>query len=155
MNLSYLLMSILSGALILLQSSLSGQLSKHTGSPLLSSLALYTAGSLLMAIAIAAFRIKIPSASVLMGVPKYLWVSGSLLSIAGLTIVYWLMPIVGVSKALSGIIAGQILMGMIVSHFGLFELPPVSIDRYRLIGVIFLIAGVVLINGSFGSEAAK
>lgn len=100
-------------------------------------------------------RLKIPNLQVIKEIPLYLWVTGSILSIAGLTLVYWLMPILGVSKVLSGIITGQIIAGMIVSHFGFFDLPVIEINRYKILGVAFLFTGVYLINWSAINETIK
>lgn len=151
-NINLILLSILSGVLILLQSSLSGQLSKITGNPHLSSLTFYFFSFLAMSLYMAFFGRGIPEMIILKTIPKYLWVLGSVLSVLGLTIVYWLMPILGVSKVLSGIISGQILAGMIVSHFGFFDLPVIEINRFKLLGILFLFAGIILINGRFVSE---
>lgn len=146
------ILSIISGSLILLQSSLSGQLSKITGNPHLSALSLYFFGFIFMLSFMVAGRVKIPDLGSLQAVPKYLWVTGSLLSVFGLTLAYWLMPILGVSKVLSGIIAGQMIGGMIVSHYGLFNLPTTEINQYKAIGAFLLLTGVILINGSFAND---
>jgi len=128
---------------------------QHTNSPLVSSLALYSFSAALMFIMITVFRLKLPSYEVIKEVPRYLWVLGSFFSIAGLTLVYWLMPIMGVSKVMSGIIAGQMIAGLIVSHFGFFHLPVIEVNRYKVLGVMFLFAGVYLINWSSINETIK
>lgn len=101
---------------------------------------------------IAIMKVKVPDVGSLQAVPKYLWVTGSFLSVFGLTLAYWLMPILGVSRVLSGIIAGQMIGGMIVSHYGLFNLPPTEINYYKIIGALLLFIGVILINGSFVND---
>ncbi len=154
-NLALILLSILSGGLILLQSSLNGQLSKYTQNPFFSSFVLYFFSAIFMMLIFVSTRLKIPSLQVIKEIPLYLWVTGSILSIAGLTLVYWLMPILGVSKVLSGIITGQIIAGMIVSHFGFFDLPVIEINRYKILGVAFLFTGVYLINWSAINETIK
>ncbi|MGI4991855.1 DMT family transporter [Halobacteriovorax sp. GFR7] len=154
-NFALVLLSILSGGLILLQSSLNGQLSKYTQNPFFSSFVLYFFSAVFMIVIFLSTRLKAPSIQVLKGIPLYLWITGSILSIIGLTLVYWLMPILGVSKVLSGIITGQIITGMIVSHFGFFELPVIEINRYKVLGVAFLFTGVYLINWSAINESIK
>lgn len=154
-NISLVLLSILSGVLILLQSSLSGQLSKYTQSPFISSLALYSMSSLVMIVIAIFFKLRLPSYELLRDVPKHLWIAGSFFSIIGLTIVYWLMPIIGVSKVVAGIITGQLIGGMIISHFGLFGLPVVEIDRLKIFGIVFLLIGIFLTNWSSINGSVK
>ncbi|EQC50847.1 DMT family transporter [Bacteriovorax sp. DB6_IX] len=154
-NLLLIFLSFFAGAAILIQSSLSGQLAKQIGSPYLSSLALYFMSTIFMGIIIMAFRVPLPTAESCGKVPTHLWFIGSMCSVIGLTLVYWLMPILGVSKVLAGIVAGQVIMATFVSHYGLFEMPVVEINIERIFGVLFLIIGVILINGGFFSERIK
>jgi transporter family-2 protein len=61
-----------------------------------------------------------------------------------LTIAYTI-PRIGVTTALTLIIIGQLLTGMIIDHFGLLEVAARSIDGNRLLGTALLLLGAYLI----------
>ena len=43
-------------------------------------------------------------------------------------------------------LAGQLLLAVVASHFGWFDIPVKQIDFIKLVGILALIAGVILIN---------
>ena len=51
------------------------------------------------------------------------------------------MPRLGATTALALIIIGQLTMGILIDHFGLFGTAIRHLDAWRLVGVIFLLAG--------------
>lgn len=55
------------------------------------------------------------------------------------------MPRLGATTALALIIIGQLAMGIIIDHFGLFGVTIRQIDAARLIGAVLLIGGGYLI----------
>jgi transporter family-2 protein len=144
--LSLVFLSIIAGAAIVLQSSLSGQLSKQINNSYFAALCLYGASFVIMILGLVFFRIPVPKADLIRDVPSHLWFLGSILSVIGLTLVYWLVPKLGISKVVSGIVFGQLTVGALASHWGWFNLPIVQIDRFKLIGFFLLSLGVVLIN---------
>ena len=79
-------------------------------------------------------------------VPGYLWFSGGALSAFGVGVFYYLIPKMGVGTMMSYALSGQILIAIIASHFGWFDLPIKSITTLKVIGVIALITGILLIN---------
>ncbi len=59
----------------------------------------------------------------------------------------YLTPRLGVGLFLGSIIAGQLLGGLLIDHFGAFGTEARPIDAMRLLGVAALFLGVVLIRG--------
>ncbi|MFD1066962.1 DMT family transporter [Oceanobacillus locisalsi] len=57
-----------------------------------------------------------------------------------------LMPYLGVTLTLMSTILGQIVMGLIIDHFGMFNLPKYPIDRRRIIAVVMIVSGIALLN---------
>jgi transporter family-2 protein len=55
------------------------------------------------------------------------------------------MPRLGATTALALIIIGQLAMGILIDHFGLFGVAVRPIDAARIIGAVLLIAGGILI----------
>lgn len=57
-----------------------------------------------------------------------------------------LMPHLGVTLTMMAAIFGQIIMGLLIDHFGLFKLPKQPIDRRRIIAVTIIVAGILLLQ---------
>lgn len=140
------ILSIVSGMAIVTQSSLSGQLSHNLKSPLLSTFCLYFVSSLMIGVLILSGVVPLPSLEKIRSTPVHLWFLGSFFSIIGLGLCYWLMPQMGVSKVLVGVITGQIIIATLISHFGLFGLPEVAVGRTKILGILMLLISVYLIN---------
>jgi transporter family-2 protein len=56
----------------------------------------------------------------------------------------WLIPQIGASAVMFGLIAGQILSGMVLSHFGWLGSPVQPISPVNIVGAIVMVVGVVL-----------
>lgn len=76
-------------------------------------------------------------------VPSYLYLSGfiSAFLVFGST---FLIPRLGAGKFFVLFVAGQIIMALMVSHFGLLASPQVPITLKKGLGALLLIVGVVL-----------
>ena len=81
----------------------------------------------------------------LASVPWYLWFSCAL-SVVGVGTMYWLIPRMGAGIMMSYALTGQLVIAMLISHFGLFESPKKLITSSKLFGSVLLIIGIILIN---------
>lgn len=142
-------LAVLAGIGIALQSSLSGQLAKLIGHPFLATFVLYGVSTLCALLILPVLNINIPSLKTAASIPVHLWILGSAISIVALTIVYYVMPTIGINKTLIGVIAGQILVSVMASHFGWFSLPQDIISYQKLFGCLLVFAGVFLIQVKF------
>lgn len=150
MNLLYMtLISITAGMAIALQSAMSGQFSSIVRSPSWTSLMIYSTSSIVMTIYLIVSKTQIPNMDTLKLVPGHLWYVGALLSVFALTLVYWQMPKIGVARVMSGVLTGQLIISTIAAHYGWFGLPVTTMSIVKMTGVIFMLIGVSLINGSF------
>ena len=60
----------------------------------------------------------------------------------------WLLPQVGASFVMIGLIAGQVIGGMVLSHFGWLGSPVQPISLTNVLGGAVMIAGVLLATKS-------
>ena len=141
-----ILITVLAGVAIAFQSTMSGQLGKMLGNPFLATFSLYSVSAVSLCLLLLGLRPNVPDRSVLQSVPAYLWFAGSLLSIIALSAAYWIMPKLGVGRVMAGVVTGQIITSMLVSHFAWFGLPENPLTVGRLLGASLLLAGVFLIN---------
>lgn len=56
----------------------------------------------------------------------------------------YMIPRVGVAASITTIVAGQLLVGTILDHFGLLSAVEKSLDPARVIGLVVVLAGVWL-----------
>jgi len=141
------LISITAGMAIALQSAMSGQLSSIIKSPLWASFMIYSSSTLVMTIYLLFSKTNFPSFYSIKSVPGHLWILGAVLSVSALTMVYWQMPKIGVARVMSGVLTGQLIISIVASHYGWFNLPVTTLTISRTIGVTFMFVGVFLING--------
>ena len=78
-------------------------------------------------------------------VPVWLFTAGAM----GGALVFgiaWAMPKLGAGTAFVLLIAGQVISGMVFSHFGLLGSPVEPISMIKVIGVILLVAGAAMVT---------
>jgi len=57
-----------------------------------------------------------------------------------------LLPRLGVAMTFSLVIAGQMLITLVIDHFGLLGVPVKEISLARVLGVVLIVAGTILIR---------
>lgn len=146
MKLVLLSVAILAGATITIQSVLNAALGERTGT-LGSVLILTVVSILLLLIPILIF----PSAATFTDVPKpgqwYLYLGGAL-SIAILAAPIFLIPRIGVAATLTGIVLGQLLLPILVDHFGMFGAPRVTLTPLKMLGAFLMMFGAYFVTKS-------
>jgi bacterial/archaeal transporter family-2 protein len=134
------------GVFLAIQGGLNAQLGVQLRNPLLASLVAFFCSASFAFLGVA-FSIKsIPTMIQLKEVPYYLWFSGALFSVIGISIYYYTIPKLGISTMISFGLCGQLIFSVISGHFGWFGLPTEPIEYKRIIGVIAMIFGILLIN---------
>ena len=96
----------------------------------------------LAAVAISATGWRSGSLSGLKGVNPVLLTAGLLGASLGFAIA-WAIPQVGAFGLMIGLLAGQILGGMVLSHFGWLGSPQQPIKPLNLLGAVLMVVGVI------------
>jgi transporter family-2 protein len=79
-------------------------------------------------------------------VPWYLWFVGGLFSMIGISLYFYTIPKLGISKMIALGLCGQLLFSLLAGKFGWLNLPIEPITPKKLIGVFAMITGIFLIN---------
>ena len=58
----------------------------------------------------------------------------------------WTMPRLGAGTAFVLLIAGQVISGMIFSHFGMLGSPVEPVSTMKILGVVLLVAGAAIVT---------
>ena len=133
-----------------IQTSINSRLKLSVGSPFVASLISFTIGTLFLAI-ITFFKdgSLFFAPKLIVQQPIWLWVGG-ILGVIYLTSNILLFPKLGSVQTVIMPILGQIIMGLLIDNFGLFNSLRKPLTLLRVIGAILVIIGVigaVSING--------
>lgn len=140
------LLALAAGAALAVQATMNAQLGVLLKNSMMGTSIVFLF-SLVFAISATLLSAKqYPNLAEIKSVPLYLWFTGGALSAFGVGLFYYLIPKMGVGSMMSYALSGQILIAILASHLGWFDLPIKPINTYKIIGAILLIAGIVLIN---------
>lgn len=141
---SLFLIGVMAGSMITVQSVLNSVLGRKTGNfGSVLILTLVSIGVLLILITL------FPNTSNLRALPSlskwYLYLGG-ILGVIILAAPIFLIPRIGVTSTLMGLVIGQLVLALVFDHFGFLNTPKIEINLFRVIGLILLIAGVFLVR---------
>ncbi|HEX4849187.1 MAG TPA: DMT family transporter [Puia sp.] len=144
-NSIFILMTLIVGFCFPVMAASNGMLGKQLGGPFVATLAVFQLGSILLLLIIFLTRSAVPSLHQLLHINWKIWL-GCCIVILNL-ITFTVVPgKIGIANMIVLFIAGQLLASMVLEHFGLLNLAVHAINWQRLLGLVFLIAGVILIK---------
>ena len=143
-KLFYLLLVILGGAATAVQSPVNAALGQRIG-VFEGGLVSFIGGTIVMLILVLLFG-KGDFSAVLNG-PKW-QLLGGVFGVIMVMMIIIATPKLGVSLVLAGVVLGQLVAGMFIDHYGLFQTQVVPINMYRIIGILLIMAGVLFVYKS-------
>lgn len=148
---SFSFLALAAGAAIAIQATMNAQLGVLLKNSMLGTSVAFLFGLIFTVIVISVSTKQYPSALEVKSVPLYLWFTGGALSAFAVSSFYYLIPKMGAGSVMSYALSGQILIAVLASHLGWFDLPVKPINTIRIMGVLLLVAGVLLINWEVSS----
>ncbi len=145
-NLFLPILAFAAGVVIAIQASMNAQLGALTKNSVFATTVAFLSSFIFTLIVLVLVTKKLPNSETIKAVPHYLWFSGGLLSTFGIGAFYWLIPKMGVGPMVSYALSGQLILAMIASHFGWFQLPIIPISTSKVVGALLLILGIILTN---------
>ncbi|GGX08992.1 DMT family transporter [Aquimarina muelleri] len=134
------------GAFLAAQGGLNAHLGVLLKNPLLASIVAFTS-SLIFAFIFIVFTTKsVPSLVEIKEIPIYLWFTGGLCSVIGVSLYYYTIPKLGIATMISLGLSGQLIFSIIAGQFGWLSLPTEPITIKKIVGVITMLIGILLIN---------
>ncbi|KRM77259.1 DMT family transporter [Secundilactobacillus collinoides] len=127
-----------------MQTSINSRLRSSVGSPFLSSFASFGVGTIFLAVItlIESHTLGV-SLSLFTSQPAWIWLGG-LFGVIYLTSNILLFPKLGSVQTGIMPVLGQILAGLIIDNFGLFDSPRRALTVTRGIGALLVLAGVII-----------
>ena len=144
MNYLWTVLAFTIGCSIPFQGIITSNLAQKIEHPYGAAFINFLGGMLVFALAIYFSPIELPSFKKVTAIPWYLFTGGFI----GSTFIFgavFALPKIGSSAFFGQIVIGQLLMTLIVDHYGVFGLPIHKISVIRILGVCLLISGSLLI----------
>ena len=140
------LMAFAVGMLLPFQAGVNAQLRTFLGNPVQAALVSFLAGTSLLLVIALLTRMPLPTGKVIATVPWYAWIGGGFCGVIYITMVILLTPQLGATTTFGLIIAGQLIVSVVLDHFGMVGFPVHPINIWRVAGAVLLIIGVILIR---------
>ncbi|MFT3911959.1 MAG: DMT family transporter [Ferruginibacter sp.] len=143
-DLIYLLLALITGALIPVQAATNVAFSKSIGNPFITCLMVFIVGLIGMILFTILSKTSLPSPAQLTAAPLYGYLGGIIVAIY-VVMITMLVPRIGVATAIAFIVTGQIFCAVAIDHFGLFNVHVRHIDMTRIAGMLLMVGGIYLV----------
>lgn len=143
----WIFLGLFTGMLPPVQTAVNSALSQETGSAVFATFISFLVGTVILFLLSLTIHRKVTFRLKNEGMTIRPWhFLGGILGATYVAVNIILMPHLGVTLTMMAAIFGQIIMGLLIDHFGLFRLPKQPIDRRRIIAVSMIILGIVVLQ---------
>jgi len=140
-----LTLAIIAGGLTAIQGAFNANLGKLLNHPLQATLISFFVGTFGTLCAIVLLRAGLPPLARLTTIPPYLFLGG-LFGALFITASILFIPKIGVASMLVAALLGQMLVSLVLDHYGLFGLPVHPASALRVAGVGLVMLGLYLLS---------
>jgi transporter family-2 protein len=141
----YVLLAVAAGAMMPTQAAINNKLAGVVESPISAAFISFFVGTISLFCYLLLTGTPLNSLLKVMDAPAVAWVGG-LLGAFFVTAAIVLVPRIGVAMTFSLIVAGQMLITLILDHFGFLGVPVKEVSLARVGGILLITAGVVIIR---------
>ena len=141
----FLLLTLLAGALLPIQTGVNLQLRCLIGHPLLAALVSFVIGTIGLAIVAAFARAPLALGSAWARGEWWQW-GGGLLGAVYIVGTIVLAPRLGAATFVAALVAGQMIMSLIIDQYGWVGFAEHAISPLRVLGAALVVGGVVLVQ---------
>lgn len=141
-SLIYIGLAFFMGIVMAVYLPMNSSVARHLGTPLTANVTFFVVALSTTLILFLLFGDTDTLANV-KNVPLYLYLTGFIgaLIVLGAT---FLVPQLGARRFFILLIAGQIVMAIVVSHFGILESPQDPISVKKIVGALFVVVGAII-----------
>jgi transporter family-2 protein len=144
-NLLLITVVMLAGAVLPIQAGFNIQIGKAVQQPIFAAFASFLIGTVALLIYLLLLKFNFSTISATKSVSPIAWTAGILGAFYVASIII-IAPKLGPALTFSLVVAGQMVISLILDHYGLLGFPIKTINWQRVLGVVFLVAGVLLIR---------
>lgn len=131
------------GIALTIQTAINTQLREYLASPLQAAFLSFLIGTLVLAVMVLLHPAEKPGLQQLAQIPWFLWLGG-FLGVYAISFSIYTAPKMGFLTFSGVVIFGQLLMSMLLDHFGWLGTEKAPVNWQRLLGGIVIFVGVIL-----------
>ncbi len=146
MALFFIVLAVLAGGMLPVQGVVNAQLGRVLDNVVLATLISFVVGSLTLLVVFLARNNWTDGSGLqrLPQVPPVLYIGG-ILGAFYVTLVALLIPKIGVANTMIAIILGQVLLSLLLDHFGFLGIEVREVNWLRILGASLVLSGLVLV----------
>jgi transporter family-2 protein len=141
-----ILVVILAGGATALQAPTNAKLATAVASPVNAAFISFAVGTTVLGIVAALMHTR-PDFAATRALPWYAWLGG-VYGACFVVAAAWGVPRLGVAMTITLMVGGQLLLSLILDHFGALGVPRQPLNLGRIAGVGLVLAGVLLVRRS-------
>lgn len=141
----FILLALIAGAMMPTQAATNNRMAVAIDSPILAAFISFFVGTVALLIYMLIAGVPLGNLASVKDAPAIAW-AGGFLGAFFVAAAVTLVPRIGVAMTFSLIVAGQMLITLVIDHFGLLGVPVKEVSLARLGGILLIMAGVVLIR---------
>lgn len=135
---------VIGGAATALQAPTNAKMMTAVGSPVNAAFVSFAVGTAALGLLAVVMQVR-PDLAASRALPWYAWVGG-LYGAVFVVAAAWGVPRLGVATTIILMVAGQLLLSVVLDHFGAMGMPKQPISLGRVAGVGLVIAGVLMVR---------
>ena len=144
-NYFFIFLAIVAGMAMPTQATVNSKLADSVVSPILAAFVSFAAGTVVLFVYILLTGVPLSNLAASKNAPLVAWVGG-FLGAFFVSVMTTVVPRIGVALAFSLAIAGQMLVTLLIDHFGWLGVPVREINPMRVVGAAPITIGVILIR---------
>jgi len=140
-----LFLAFAAGMLLPVQSGINAELKNLVGNPFLAATIQFLVGTMVLLLFVVAIRTPLPGVAKLTSAPWWIW-AGGICGANFIVVAIFLAPRLGASTLVGVSVTGQMVVSLLLDHYGLIGYPLHPANPWRIVGAVFLLVGVALIQ---------
>lgn len=141
-----LLIVVLAGGATALQAPTNAKLATAVASPVNAAFISFAVGTTVLGVVAALMHTR-PDFAAARALPWYAWLGG-VYGACFVVAAAWGVPRLGVAMTITLMVGGQLLLSLVLDHFGALGVPRQPLNLGRIAGVGLVLAGVLLVRRS-------
>ena len=141
-----ILVVVLAGGATALQAPTNARLASAVASPVNAAFISFAVGTTVLGVVAALMQTR-PDMAAARALPWYAWLGG-VYGACFVVAAAWGVPRLGVAMTITLMVGGQLLLSLILDHFGALGVPRQPLNIGRIAGVGLVLAGVLLVRRS-------
>ncbi|UTV26362.1 DMT family transporter [Photobacterium atrarenae] len=141
----FLTIAVIAGALVPFQAGSNAFLGKALGHPLWATVVSLVVSLAIVLSVIVTMKVQPMNLTGIGNIPWWAWFGG-VAGVIYITAALVLTPKLGATTFIVCVITGQVMVSLLIDHFGLLGLPVKEVNLGRIIGITLIISGMIMVQ---------